>query len=142
MLTSAALKEESQASILFDPLLKAYPTCPSWIITIHVSIGGLEEQWKMFIQQKARSQQLLNSLQQKLLAPNYPLSALQAELTNLDSIYTSYKPLILTETQLLKREPSFNNMSPLSKCAKRSFLPFLGDNLSWLSGTATIRDVV
>ena len=32
-------------------------------------------------------------------------------------------------------------MSPLSKNNKRSLLPFLGDNLSWLTGTATTKDV-
>ena len=67
---------------------------------------------EMFMQRKARSQQLLNSLQQKPLAPNYLISACQAELENLDSIFTSYKPLILTVTQLLKREPSFNGCHP------------------------------
>ena len=84
---------------------------------------------------------LLNSLQQKPLALNYLLQALQAELTNLNSFYTSHKPLILTATQLLKRKPSFNGMSLLSKCAKRSLLPLLGDALSWLTGTAMTRDV-
>ena len=49
--------------------------------------------------------------------------------------------LILTTTQLLKREPSFNGMLPFSKCTKRSFLPFLGDVISWLTRTATIKDV-
>ena len=106
-----------------------------------ISLGDLDKQWKMFIQQNARSQQLLNSIQWKPLAPSYLLSALQAELANLDSIYTSYKPLTLTVTQLLKREPSFNGISPLSKCIKRSILPFLGDTLSWLIGTATTKDV-
>ena len=66
----------------------------------------------MFIQQRARSEQLLNFLQQKPLASQYLLSALQAELAKLDSIYTSYKPVILTVTQLLKTEASFNGMSP------------------------------
>ena len=141
MLVSATLDQESQESVLFHPVLKAYPTHHSWIISAHISLGDLEKQWKMFIQQKARSQQLLNSLQQKPLAPNYLLSALQAEFTNLDSIYTSYKPLILTVTQLLKRGPSFNGMSPLSKHAKRSLLPYLGDVLSWLTGTAMTGDV-
>ena len=126
ILTSATLEQESLEAILFQPVLKAYSTCHSWIITTHISSEDLEKQWKMFIQQKARSQKLLNSLQQKPLTLNYLLSALQAELANLDSIYTSYKPLIFTVTQLLKREPSFNSMSPLSKHAKRSLLPFLG----------------
>ena len=63
------------------------------------------------------------------LAPTYILSALQAELANLDSIYTSYKPLILTVSQLLRREPFFDGTSPFNKCTKISLLPFLGDAL-------------
>ena len=93
------------------------------------------------MQKKARSQQLLNSLQQKPLAPSYLLSALQAELANLDSIYTSYKPLILAATQLLQREPAFNGMSTFSKGTKRSILPYLGDTLSWLTRVAMTKDV-
>ena len=86
---------------------------------------------------------MLNSLQWKTLAPSYPLLTVQAELMTLDTIYTSYKPLILTATQLWRREPSFNGMSPLIKW-KRSLLPFLGDALSWLNRTATagnVRDI-
>ena len=91
--------------------------------------------------QKARLQQLLNSLHQKPLAPRYLLSTLRTELANLDSIYTSYKLLILTATQLLKREPSSNGMSTLHGHTKRSILPFLGDALSWLTRTVTTKDV-
>ena len=93
------------------------------------------------VQQKARLQQLLNSLHQKPLATNYLLSALQVELANLDSICTSYKPLILTATHLLKGEPSFNSMSTLNGHTKRSLLPSLGNALSWLTGTAMIKDI-
>ena len=60
---------------------------------------------------------------------------------NLDSIYTSYKPLILTATQLPRGEPSFNGMSTLHGCTKRSLLPFLGDALRWLTRTAMTKDV-
>ena len=88
-----------------------------------------------------RMQQLLNSPQQRPLAPTYILSTLQAELANLDSIYTSYKPLILTATQLLRKEPTFDGMSTFNKCTKRSLLPYLGDALSWVTGTATTKDV-
>ena len=87
-----------------------------------------------------RMQQLLNSLWQKHLAPTYILSALQLELANLDSIYTSYKPLIVTATQLLRREPAFDSVSTFNKCTKRSPLPFLGDALSWLTGTTKTKD--
>ena len=144
ILGSATIEQDGQEYIPFHPVLKAYPTCHSWIITAHVSLGDLDKQWKMFIQLKARSQQLLHSLQWKPLAPSYLLSALQAELANLDSIYTSYKPLILTVTQLLQRESSFSSMSSLSKHAKRSLLPFLGDSLSWLTRitmTKGIKDI-
>ena len=95
----------------------------------------------MFVQEMGGTQQLLNSLQQKPLAPTYILSALQAEPANLDSIYTSYKPLILTVTLLLKRELTFNSMSPFNRHTRRSLLPFLGEILSWLTGTAKTKDV-
>ena len=69
-------------------------------------------------------------------------SSLQAELANLNSIYyTSCKSLILTTTQLLRREPTFDSMSPFNKCTKRSLLPFLGDAVSRLTGTAKTKDV-
>ena len=91
-----------------------------------------------------RSLQLLNYLQQKPLVPSYLLSALQTELASLNSIYTSYKPLILIATQLLQRETSFNGISTFSKYTKRSLLPFLGDALCWLTRTAMtkyVRDI-
>ena len=88
-----------------------------------------------------RTQQLLNSLLQKPLTPTHLFSTLQAEVTSLDSIYTSYKPLILAAIQLLKKEPSFDGVSVSNKHMRRSLLPFLGDILSWLTGTATTKDV-
>ena len=84
----------------------------------------------MFVRQMEILQQILNSLQQKPLSPTYMISALQVELTNVDSIYTFYKPLILTDTQLLRRELTFDEICPLNGCTKRSLLPFLGDALS------------
>ena len=88
-----------------------------------------------------RTQQLLNSLQPKTLDPTIIISPLKAELTNLDSIYTSYKPLILPATQLVRREPIFKCISPLNRHTRRSLLPFLGDALSWLTGMAIPKDV-
>ena len=70
-----------------------------------------------------------------------PTISIKSELANLDSIHTCYKPLILTATQILKREPSFNGMSLLNRCTKRSLLPFLGDALIWLTRTAMTKDV-
>ena len=140
-LIDATVLQESWESVLFQPVLKAYPTHHSWIITAHISLGNLEKQWRMFIKQMGRIQQLLNSLQQKPLAPTYMISALQGKLSNVDSIYTSYKPLILTTTQFLRKEPTFNGISHFNGCTRRSLLPVLGDALSWLTGTTTAKDV-
>ena len=45
---------EDGESVLFQPVLKAYPMHHSWIITAHVSLGNLEKQWRMFIKQMER----------------------------------------------------------------------------------------
>ena len=100
---------EHQESVLFQPVLKAYPTYHSWIITSHISLGNLEKKWKMFTRQMDRTQ-VWNSLLQKPLAPPHLFSTLEAELISLDSIHTSYKPLILAATQLFKKEPSFDGV--------------------------------
>ena len=132
---------ESQESVLFQPVLKDYPTCHCCIITAHISLGNLEWQWKTFIRQMDRTWQLLHSIHQRPSAPTHLISMLQAELTNLDSIYTSDRPLILIATQLLEKEASFDGISPYNKSIRRSLLPFLDDALSWLTGTAMTKDV-
>ena len=95
----------------------------------------------MFIRQMERTQQLLNCIQQKPLAPIHLISTLLAELTNLDSINTSYRPLILAATQLLRKKPSFDRVSASNRHMRRSLLPFFGDALSLLTGTSTIKDI-
>ena len=95
----------------------------------------------MFTRQIDRTQQLLNSFLWKPLAPTHLFSTLEAELNSLNSIHTSYQPLILEATQLLKKKSSFNEVLVSKKHMRRSLLPFLGDALSWLIGTATTKDV-
>ena len=132
---------ENRESVLFQPVLKAYPNHHSWIITAHVSLGNLEKQWKLFTRQMDRTHQLLNSFLWKPLAPTLLFSTLEAELNSLNSIHTSYQPLILAAIKLLKREPSFDGVPVSNKHMRRSLLPFLGDALSWLTGTVTTKDV-
>ena len=81
-LINATATQESHESVLFQPVLKAYPVHHSWIITAHVSLGNLEKQWRMSIKEMERTQQLLHSIQQKPLAPTHMISTLQAEITN------------------------------------------------------------
>ena len=70
---------EYRESILLQPVLKAYHIHQSWIITSHISLGNLEKQWKMFARQMDRTQQLLNPLLQKPLAPTHLFLTLEAE---------------------------------------------------------------
>ena len=128
-------------SLYYSTNIESLPICHSWIITAHVSLGNLKIKWRMLVQHMGRKQQLLNPLQQKPLAPTYMILALQTELTNLDSIYTSYKPLTLMETKILRMAPTFDGILPLNKHTRRNLLPFLGDVLNWLTRTATAKDV-
>ena len=132
---------EKWESVLFQQVLKAYPTHHSSIITVHVSLGNMEKQWKLFTRLMDRTWQLLTSLLWKPVAPTQLLTALEAELNSLNSIHTSYKPLILAATQLHNNKLSFNRVEVSYKHMRRSLLPFLGDVLSWLPGTATTKDV-
>ena len=113
-LINATVTQESWESVLFQPVLKAYPMCHSYV---------------------------LHSIQQKPLAPTHMISELQTELANLATIYTSYRQLILAATQLLKRESSFDGVSAFNRHTRRSLLSFLGDALSCPVGTATNKDV-
>ena len=86
-----------------------------------------------------RTCQIIQSLSCQPSAPTQLLSALQGELTNINDIYTSYKPIIIPAINLLDTDPSFDGNSNYNKHVKRSLLPFLGNTLSWLSGTATTK---
>ena len=132
---------ENKISVLLQPVLKASPTHHSWMVTSHVSLGNMEKQWKLFTRQMIRTYQLLPSLLQKPSAPTQLFSKLEAEINNLNCILTSYQPLIQAATQLFKKEPSFHGVPVSSKHMRSSLLPFLGDALSWLTGTATTKDI-
>ena len=80
--------------------------------------------------------QLLNSFLWKPLAPTHLFATLEAEHNSLNSIYTCNQPLIQAASQLLMKEPSFDGV-PVFNNNMRRLLPFLGDALSWLIGTAT-----
>ena len=74
-LTTTLSGRELGESVLFQVVLKAYPTCSSWIITAHVSLGHLELeflQWTTF-----RTHQLLQFLSQQPSAPTQLISTLQ-----------------------------------------------------------------
>ena len=47
-LINATAIQESQESVLFQPVLKAYPMHHTWIITAHISLD-LKKQWKCLL---------------------------------------------------------------------------------------------
>ena len=122
--------------VIFQPVLQAYPTRHSWIITAHISLGTLECHWKLFNTQLTRTQQFLRSLDQHPSAPTQLLSALQLELSNIQDIYSSGESTITSAIKWLQ-----SNQPQTHIHCRRSLLPFLGDSLSWLTGTATTKDI-
>ena len=134
-LINTSFAREYGESVLFQPVLKGYPMHHSWLITAHISLRHLECHWKSFNRQIDRACQLLQSLSQQPLAPTQLLTRLQLELTNINDIYTSYKPIIIPAINLLDTDPSFDGNSNYNKCVRQSLLPFLGNALSWLTGT-------
>ena len=123
-------------SVIFQPVLQAYPTRHSWIITVHVSLGNLECHWKLFNRQLTRTQQFLRSLDQHPSAPTQLLTTLQLELSNIQGIYKFSETTITSAINLLNS----NQLQTSTQC-KRSLLPFLGTAPSWLTGTATTKDI-
>ena len=120
--------------VIFQPVLQAYPTRHSWVITAHISLGNLECHWKFFSRQLTKTQQFLKSLDQHPSAPTQLLSTLQLELSNIQDIYNSGETTITSAIKLLQ-----SNQPQTHIHHSRSLLPFLGDALSWLTGTATTK---
>ena len=139
--TTNSSRKELGESVIFQPVLQAYPTRYSWIITVHVFLGNLECHWKAFNRQLARTWQLLHSLDQQPTVQTQLLSMLQVELSNIEDIYSSGKTTIISAIKLLQSNLSFDGQSQTHICHRRSLLPFLGDALSWLMGTATTKDI-
>ena len=123
-------------SVIFQPVLQVYPTRHSWIITAHISLGNLECHWRLFNRQLAKMQQFLRSLDQHPSAPTQLLSTLQLELSTIQDIYSYSESTITSAIQLLQ-----SNQPQTHIHCRRSSLPFLGDTLSWLTGTATTKDI-
>ena len=123
-------------SVIFQPVLQAYPTRHSWIITAHISLGNLECDMKLFNRQPTRTQQFLRSLDQHPSAPTQLLSTLQLELSNIQDIYSSGESTITSAIKLLQ-----SNQPQTHIHHRESLLPFLGDALIWLTGTATTKDI-
>ena len=54
---------------------------------------------------------------------------------NIEDIYHSYQPTILSVINFLISNPSFDGTPQPKDHQKRSLLPFLGDALKWVTAT-------
>ena len=79
---------------------------------------------------------MLHSLDQQPSVQTQLLSTLQVELSNIEDIYNSGKTTIIPAIKLLQ-----SNQPQTHICCRRNLLSFLGDALSWLTGTTTTKDI-
>ena len=105
-LATASTTKEMGESVIFQPVLKAYPTHHSWIITAHVSLGHMEHHEKYFNRQVDKTCQLLLFLSHPPAAPAHLLSPLQVELDTINDMYDSCRPTIISSINLLNTNPS------------------------------------
>ena len=133
---------EKIESVLFQPILVAYPTRYSWIISTHINLGTLNRPMHMFNRQKNIVREMISKLRNHPDDTIEPLQPLQVKLDNLHSIFMAYKPVFLSTMSILQMQPSFDGkpIPPLRR-KKWSLLPFLGSALKWLTGTATTKDI-
>ena len=94
--TTTSSGRELGESVIFQPVLKAYPTQHSWIETTHASLGHLEHHWKAFNRQLVRIHQLLQFLSLQPSALTQLISILHVELSNIEDMYNSCKPTIIS----------------------------------------------
>ena len=129
-------------SVLFQPILAAYPTRHSWIISAHINVGSLHKPMHMFNRQKNIVCETISKLRNHPDDEIEPLQPLQVELDNLHNLFMAYKPVFSSARSILQTQPSFdgNRIPPLGR-KKRSLLPFLSSALKWLTGTATTKDI-
>ena len=124
ILINTSSTRESGEVVLFHPVLKAYPTNQSWLIAAHISLGHLGMTLgKLFNRQMDRTHQLLQFLHQQPSASTQLLATLQVELTNINDIYISYKPIIIPAISLLNTDPSFDGHFNHKNHIRRNLLP-------------------
>ena len=133
---------EKIESVLFQPILVAYPTRYSWIISTHINLGTLNRPMHMFNRQKNIVREMISKLRNHPDDTIEPLQPLQVKLDNLHSVFMAYKPVFSSTMSILQMQPSFDGKPiPPSRRKKWSLLPFLGSALKWLTGTATTKDI-
>ena len=127
---------EKIESVLFQPILAAYPTRHLWIISTHINLGTLNKPMHMFNRQKNIVYEMISKLRNHPDDAIEPLQPLQVELDNSHCLFMAYKPVFSSTRSILQMQPPFDGKPiPPSGRKKWSLLPFFGSALKWLTGT-------
>ena len=94
--------------VLFQPILAAYPTRHSWIISAHINLGTLHKPMHMFNRQKNIVHETISKLRNHPDDEIEPLQPLQVELDNLHNLFMAYKPVFSSARSILQMQPSFD----------------------------------
>ena len=79
--------------VLFQPILAAYPTRHSWIISTHINLGTLHKPMHMFNRQKNIVCEMISKLRNHPDDAIEPLQPLQVKLDNLHNLFMANKPV-------------------------------------------------
>ena len=102
-------------SVLFQPVLAAYPTRHSWIISAHINLGTLHKPMHMFNRQKNIICEMISKLRNHPGDEIEPLQPFQVELDNLHNLFMAYKPVFSSTRSILQTQLSFDGKPiPLS----------------------------
>ena len=124
-------------SVIFQPVLQVYPTPHFWIITAHIWLGNLECHWKLFNRQLTYQNTTISKISGSTsICPNTAVIHTSTRLSNIQDIHSSGESTITSAIKLLQ-----SNQPQTHIHHKQSLLPFLGDAVSWLTQTATTKDI-
>ena len=98
-------------SVLFQPILAAYSTRHSWIISAHINLGSLHKPMHMFNRQKNIVCKMISKLRNHPVDEIEPLQPLQVKLDNLHNLFMAYKPVFSSTRSILQTQPSFDGKS-------------------------------
>ena len=103
--------------VLFQPILAAYPTRHSWIISAHINLGTVHKPMHMFNRQKNIVREAISKLRNHPDDAIKPLQPFQVKLDNLHNLFMAYKPVFSFARSILQTQPSFDRepILPLGK---------------------------
>ena len=105
-------------SVLCQPILTAYPTRHSWIISAHINLGTLHKPMHMFNRLKNIVRETISKFRNHPDDAIEPLQPLQIELDNLHNLFMAYKPVFSSTRSILQTQPSFDG-KPIPPSGKK-----------------------